>query len=257
MNKSAVKKVFVGWYLSAAIVSGLGQGVLYTSRSAFEAALLSSTTATFEDLLSSRLDWPFVQTASTSGLTISAAYLTVADPDGDLHPIPGSGKYLWNWDGTTPVFIDLPPGVTAFGADFACGRWWVPSFAGTLTVNLASGRSQVFDFNGATETWLFGGVTFPEPIVQVIFHDGGSFLPGLHEEMLDNVTYGVAIPEASSTLLMLLGVAWLWVWGGRAERCGGASAGERFGDSPKKAKSRVVRFGNPQGSPGDSAPACR
>ena len=94
--------------------------------------------------------------------------------------------------------------MTAFGADFACERSWLPSYNATLTVNLASGGSRVFSFTEPTDSWAFFGVTFPEPIANVIFDDGGIPFSGTHEEMLDNVTYG-AIPEPSVLGLFALG----------------------------------------------------
>ena len=52
----------------------------------------------------------------------------------------------------------------------------------------------------------FFGVTFSQPIASLFYDDGGGSLPGSHEEMLDSVTFGTAVPEPSSWLLAALGL---------------------------------------------------
>jgi hypothetical protein len=53
---------------------------------------------------------------------------------------------------------------------------------------------------------VFFGVTFQEPIVGLVYDDGGRFMPGGHEEMIDNVTFGATIPEPGTSLLLLFGL---------------------------------------------------
>jgi hypothetical protein len=202
MKNVVVKLLLVAGILSATVESTLSQGTFYTSRSAFEATLIASTTVTFEDVpptLRPLGEW----SVSASGVifTNPAPFLYVTDPGGRAHPIPGTGRYIWNFDGGAPISVLLPGGVTAFGADFSGGIEPHPTFNATLTVNLAGGGSYAYNFSGDRGSWIFYGVTFPQSISSVIFNDGGSFL---HEEMLDNVTFGT-IPEPSTLGLFTLG----------------------------------------------------
>ncbi|MEK7706981.1 MAG: PEP-CTERM sorting domain-containing protein, partial [Verrucomicrobiota bacterium] len=185
-------------------------GTFYTSRSAFEAALSSSTTITFEELPPTDWQGSGLPSVTASGVTFTGpwARLFITDPSGVLYPIPGSGKYLWQWDGGYPVSILLPAGVTAFGADFSGGIVPSSSLNATLTVNLAGGGSYAYNFSGPLDSWTFFGVTFAEPIANLVYRDAGppdGVIGGpLHEEMLDNVTFG-AIPEPSVLGLFALG----------------------------------------------------
>jgi hypothetical protein len=125
----------------------------------------------------------------------------------DGAPIPGDGKYLWHFDGGFPVTILLSTGVTAFGADFSGGIEPDPSYYATLTVNLVGGGSYVHNFSGPRWLWTFFGVTYSQPISSLVYDDGGPSAPfALHEEMLDNVTFGSVIPEPRSVAVLLVGL---------------------------------------------------
>jgi hypothetical protein len=196
--------MLVGGFLAATVVTGRCQGTFYTSRSVFEAALGASTTITFEDVSSLPPPGGHGHGSITNSGVIFAtpsSSLYVADPNGDYHPIPGTGKYIWSFDGLTPVSIILPAGMTAFGADFSGGIQPNLSFNATLTVNLVGGASYDYNFSGPRSSWTFFGVSFPQPIANIVYNDGAL---SLHEEMLDNVTFGV-IPEPSTLGLFGLG----------------------------------------------------
>jgi hypothetical protein len=111
-----------------------------------------------------------------------------------------NGQHLENFDSSIPVSISLPAGVTAFGADFSGGLDFFPSFNGTVTVNMVGGPSYSWGVSAPHGSWTFFGMNCVRPIASVVFDDGGTYL---HEEMLDNVTLGPAIPEPSSSLLIL------------------------------------------------------
>jgi hypothetical protein len=106
------------------------------------------------------------------------------------------------------VGIDLPGGKNAFGADLSDGIVQNNPFNATLTFTLASGQIFTDNFTGQMGTWTFRGFVFPEAITRVNYDDGGPFLPGAHEEMLDNVTFGTAfvVPEPNSVALALGGL---------------------------------------------------
>jgi hypothetical protein len=195
------------------------QGTIYISRSAFEAALTSSTTITFEEL-------PYTLPGGAGEYSVTASGVIFSNPgprlyitstnNGGVYPIPGTGQYLWNFDGGYPVDILLPGGVTGFGADFSGGIEPDPLFIGTLTVNLAGGSSYAYNFTAPRGSFTFFGVTFAEPIANLVYRDAGppdGMGGGFHEEMLDNVTFGTAIPEPSVLGLFALGGMFLgWWW---------------------------------------------
>ena len=204
MKSTILRDCLVGSVLAATVQTAFCQGTLYTSRSAFEGALSSSTTINFEDIPSTLPGGLGEWSVASSGVVFTnpAPLIYVADPNGSFHPIPGTGKYIWNFDGGYPVSILLPTGVTAFGADFSGGIEPNPAFNAILTVNLAGGASYAFNFSGPRGSWTFFGVTFAQPIANLVYDDRGSFL---HEEMMDNVTFGSAIPEPSGLGLFALG----------------------------------------------------
>jgi PEP-CTERM motif len=178
-----------------------GQGTLYTSRAAFNAALSSSAIATFESLQPSDPNSTGVSPISDSGLTFSSAgfRLFITSPITGLYPIQGTGQYLWNFDSSVPVSVFLPVGRNAFGADFSGGI--VPQnnpFTGTLTFSLADGQIYTHQFTGQVGSWTFLGFTFPQEIRSLVFDDNGGLF---HEEMFDNVTFGVAVPEPNALAL--------------------------------------------------------
>lgn len=183
----------------------MAQGVLFTDRTTFNAALQSSTTITFESLTPSSPSSTGVSPVAVSGVTFtnSENRLFITSASTGIYPIPGTGQYLWNFDSSHPVGIFLPNGRNAFGADFSGGIEPNPGFNTTLTVNLLGGQSYSFNFSGTRGLWTFFGVAFPQSITSLIYDDGGQFLPGSHEEMLDNVTWGIAtVPEPQISLMV-------------------------------------------------------
>ena len=213
MRRSVLSSLFTGALLAASAQIAFSQGTVYFVRSAFEAALNSSTTVTFEELPPT--DWQGMPESSitTSGVTFTGpwARLYITNPSGLLYPIPGTGKYLWQFDGGYPLSSLLPVGVTAFGADLSGGIQLNSSFNAIVTVNLVGGQSYAYNFSAPTGSWTFFGVTFADPISSVIYDDVGHFSIGTHEEMLDNVTFGSVIPEPSSSLLLLVALP-LTLW---------------------------------------------
>jgi hypothetical protein len=173
--------------------------------------MASSTTVTFEELPPS--DWTSTGTSPVVSLGVTFTNfehrLFITSPNGALYPQPGTGQYLWNFDSGYPVGIFLPAGKTGFAADFSGGIQPHDTFNATLTAILEGGQSYSYHFSGPRGAWTFFGVTFSEPIVGLTYDDGGAF--GFHEEMLDNVSFGVAVPEPCGLLLVMLGgVMALW-----------------------------------------------
>jgi hypothetical protein len=187
----------------------VAQGNSYTSRSDFNAALTSSSIITFEELPPSGFSSVGTSPVSTHGVTFSNVEhrLFITSPN-IIYPMAGAGQYLWNFDSSYPVAIFLPSGTTAFGADFSGGIQPEQTFNATLTAVLEGGQSYSYNFSGLRDSWTFFGITVPEPIVSIIYSDGGRFEPfGTHEEMLDNVSFGTVttIPEPSTSFIVLLG----------------------------------------------------
>jgi hypothetical protein len=110
---------FCGGLLALALAASVfGQGTTYTSRSVFEWALNSRATITFEDLPVTRAGGIGDSSITASAVTFVGGYLFIRD---SFSPIPATGKYLQQLDGTSPVFIFPQGGATAFGADFSGG----------------------------------------------------------------------------------------------------------------------------------------
>lgn len=203
---------FRRWLLPMAVALGEifqshAQGVVYTDRLIFNAALQSGTTINFESLTPSSPSSTGVSPVVVSGVsfTNNESRLFITSSSTGIYPIPGTGQYLWNFDSSYPVGIYLPAGRNAFGADFSGGITPNAAFNATLTVNLISGQSFNYNFTGQQGSWSFFGVSFSQNISSLVFHDGGQFLPGTHEEMLDNVTFGVAVPEPSGVVIAFVG----------------------------------------------------
>jgi len=171
------------------------QGTLYTDRSFFNAALQSSSTITFTGLP----DPP--PGNGRSPITISGVTFT----NNEARLFTGSG-YLWNFDSSYPVGVFLPNGINAFGADFSGGIVQNNPFNATLTFTLFDGQTFTHNFTGQLDSWTFLGFAFSQPIRNLVYSDGGPFLPGAHEEKLDNVTFGVAVPEPQTALLAVFGI---------------------------------------------------
>jgi hypothetical protein len=205
--------------VSATLLVGIAQshsqGAVYTDRSIFNAVLQSSTTVDFEGLppydgfgtgespiTVLRPTFPFTPILTVTNFEHR---LFVAGT-GLLNPAPGTGQYIWNFDSSYPIGIFFPGGRNAFGADFSGGIVQNNPFNATLTFTLLDGQTYTHHFTGQMGTWTFRGFAFPQSIASVIYDDGGPFLPGAHEEMIDNVTYGVAVPESQVLSLMCVAV---------------------------------------------------
>ena len=202
MKRTICPILAVGWLVAVTVQNAVCQGTFYTSRAAFESALSSSTTITFEELPVTSEIGIGESSIAASGVTFTAgALLFIRD---SFSPIPATGKYLNHFDGGNPVSILLPNGVTAFGAAFSGGFFQNTSYNATLTVNMVGGQAYAYNFSGTQGFWTFFGVSFPQPIASLIYDDGGPFPGFSHEEKLDNVTFGT-IPEPSSIALLALG----------------------------------------------------
>lgn len=182
------------------------QGAIYTERSAFTAAIQSITTVTFESLSPDSVSSLGTSPIIDSGVIIANAdhRLFVCNFATGIYPIPGDGQYIFNFDSAAPVGIVIPNGMNSFGADFSGGI--VPQnnpFNGTITVNLAGGQTYSYNFTGQVGSWTFRGFVFSDLITSLVYNDGGG---RLHEEMLDNITFGVAVPEPQTSLLAVFGI---------------------------------------------------
>ena len=216
MKIAILNSSVVGGLLAVTAQAAFCQGTIYTSRPAFESALGLSTIITFEGVSPPNPSPIGASSITTSGVTFSnpwgRIFFTVSP-----HPIPGTGQYLWHFDGVGPVDISLPGGITAFGADLSGGIEPNLSYDATLTVNLAGGLSYAYNLTAPRGVWTFFGITFTQPIASVVYDDGGPNLPGLHEEMLDKVTFG-SIPEPSVLGLFAFGGLFLG-WRRFAVKC--------------------------------------
>lgn len=187
------------------------QGTIYTDRSAFSAALQSSTTVTFQSLMPSTGFDQGVSTLMVSGLSITNLehQLFVTSPaPGGLYPRPGDGQYVWNRGSSSPMEITLPGGQNAFSGDFSAGIG-TNSVSATLTITLLNGQTYVHDLP-SQGLWTFQGFVYPQPIAHLSYLAGrrGRGLP----TMLDNVTFGIVVPEPRIHSITIGGIlAWFSV----------------------------------------------
>ncbi len=174
------------------------QGTIYASRAGFDAALASGTTITFDGVAPNDPSGTGVSSVNASGVTFTNFDSRLFVSSQSLNPI------LYNFDSGYPVGIFLPGGKNAFGADFSGGIVQNNPFNATISVNLADGQSSQYHFTGQLGAWTFVGFIFSQPIASLVYDDGGISLPGTHEEMLDNVSFGTAVPEPRTPLLFVL-----------------------------------------------------
>lgn len=186
------------------LIRATGQVATFTDRSTFSTFLTSSRTIDFESLP----PYDGIGTGQ-SPITVSSGtfpfgtILTVTNYEqrlfvaGNNSPIPGTGQYLWNFDSSYPIGIFFPGGGNAFAADLSGGIVQNNPFNATLTFTLAGGQTYTHNFTSQMGEWTFRGFIFAQAIDSVVYDDGGPFLPGAHEEKIDNVTYGfgAVVPE--------------------------------------------------------------
>ena len=180
-------------------VDGHAQGTIYTDRYSYEAALPSSTTIDFSGTPNPP-DFIGRSSITVSGVTFTSLGARL---------FTGT-ENIFNFDSSYPVSILLPGGINAFGADFSGGI--IPQnnpFIGTLTVNLAGGQTFIHSFTGQVGSWTFRGFAFSSPISSLVYNDGGPFVPGAHEEMLNRITFG-PVPEPRTVWVALCAVA-IWL----------------------------------------------
>ncbi len=196
----------------ACTVTCLSQNVTYTSRTAFNAAVAG--------IAGTRLDLGFeppLPPGGTSvgggafrywapwavgGLTFGGEVLLIRP---ERFPLASStNNVLNNYDSFTPLTVGLNGLSRAFGAEF--GSLLSPTYSSfTATVSLDNG--EVFTFTApANPNRAFFGFVTTQSFSKLTFSDGalvGVPVP-LHEEILDNITAIVVVPEPSVTVLCLL-----------------------------------------------------
>ena len=189
--------LLLGVWMATDLSRCLAQGTIYTSRSGFDTALASGTTITFDGVIPNDPSMIGVPSVTVSGVTFTSADSRLFVSWQSLNPM------LYNFDSSFPVGIFLPDGKNAFGADFSGGIVQNNPFNATISINLADGQSSQYHFTGQLGSWTFVGFVFSQPIASLVYDDGGISLPGTHEEMLDNVSFGTAVPEPKASLLLL------------------------------------------------------
>lgn len=178
-------------------VGGQAQVTVYTDRSLFSAALDSSTTIDFAGIPDPPRS-PIRTPLTLSGVTFSN-YLGLSTGQGYLRDLGFARQ-------PDPIRIVLSNGVNAFGADFS-GAVLEPPFEGYLTFTLEDGQAFHHLFECDSNSWTFFGFVFAQPIESVLFDGGGGILfRSPYVRMLDNVIFGVAVPEPQLLSLVCLGV---------------------------------------------------
>ena len=190
--------------LFVAIPSARGEFEIYTDRSVFYSASQDLQVIDFNDQPAGYYGEQF----SADGVTF-ASQTYVGYPNGNLYIMSIQGSpdlVLYNYDVSLPLKIFLPPGTTAFGADFstttelALPQTPDPYIA---TITLTDGTSYNFNANKWPDL-TFWGFTSDTPVASLTYSDGGAFY-GIHYEVMANVAFGAAaVPEPASVSLALL-----------------------------------------------------
>jgi hypothetical protein len=193
--------------LFVGIPSARSEFEIYTDRSAFYAASQDLQVIDFNDEPAGFYGQQF----SADGVTfVSQTY--IGYPNGNLYIMsirdysPSWYQVLYNYDVSLPLRILLPPGTTAFGANFstttelALPQTPDPYIA---TITLADGTSYTFNANKWPDL-TFWGFTSDTPVASLTYSDSGAFY-GIHYEVMDNVAFGsTAVPEPAPVSLALL-----------------------------------------------------
>ena len=188
INHPSAVKLLVGALLAVAASSANAQ--VYTDRTAFEAALSSSTTDTFEE------NGPGGNTShgttySGSNFTITGTNLFTVDPAYDPYYDWNSGDVL-DFE-THPGTITVAPGVTALGFDFGNPS----SFAGSGSVTINGVDYALI----GQPNFIFWGIIDTTPLATISWNGGLG--------IMDNVTTGIGgapnVPEPATWAMMLVG----------------------------------------------------
>lgn len=179
--------------LALAAPAAQAQATLYTSAVAFRAAAPTvGDPFQFDGYADPGDVYYYGHNCGFDGISFTSDSLRVLSPESGYGDLFGGHQYLSGYAGS-PLFLDLRPGSTAFGADFA-------SLGGgpmQITVNY----DQVFRFESGT---TFAGFISRDPITHITI-DGGD-----DGSAINGILYRDAapVPEVSSVIslgLLLLG----------------------------------------------------
>lgn len=208
MNTNRLKTTVLAAVLASSTFPCPGQGVIYSSREAFDAAITA--------LSGNKLDVDFEGPLPPGGTDFGGmvGYMSplivsgVAFHGSVFLRDTGGGWILNNYDSLSPLVVDMNAPSLAFGADFA--SLLSPTHTSfTATVSLDNGA--VFTFEAPADPgFVFFGVVTAQPFSKLTFSDGGLLFGYLHEELLDNLTV-VTVPEPGLFALFALG-AWFLGW---------------------------------------------
>jgi len=212
-NTMRILKSVIVVALTAAALPCFGQGVTYTTRSAFDAAVsaLDGTRVNVDfqgALPPGGIDLggivQYSSPLSISGLTFRGGVLLV-------RPSTIVNRWLNNYDSSIPLTVDMNGPARAFGADFA--SLISPGYSNFLaTVMFDNGDVFTFTAPADPNSVFFGFVT-TQPFSRMTFSDGGLIFGYLHEEIFDNITV-VTVPEPNQLGVFALGallVGWRFV----------------------------------------------
>jgi hypothetical protein len=209
------------WLLSVAVIAfwaglcpnAFASFITYTDRSAWEAASIGLTNIDFEGITppGTRADF------SSTGLTLSGAhfdgdlsncfiifctggpYLFVDDTSGDAQLSGVGGFQIGRQVSIQEITVSFQDPITAFGSDFV---FFTPNneiflISSTSSTSLVPNNSQ------------FVGFTSSEPVSQITVRNSDGQTGA--QANLDNVAFGTAVPEPSTSFLLLCGCSCLAV----------------------------------------------
>jgi hypothetical protein len=203
-----------------AVVQAQGEFEIYTGRSAFYAASQDLQVIDFTACAEGQPYQYYGDHLTVDGVTF-VSQIVNGYTNGNLYVayiLNSPNAVLYNYDVDLPLKVLLPPGTTAFGADFSTTTQLADVQEPdpfTALITLADGTSYTFSASKWPDL-TFWGFTSDSPVASLTYSDGGTFY-GLHYEVMDNVAVGIAeVPEPAPVSLALLAAGALAV--SRAKR---------------------------------------